>query len=263
MKSYAAERIEESLKASIELAAATYPDPKEARYYLSSFADSATWAATPYDGQGEADAGKTLGPVYLTNVRKVPLSEIDRHSAEKVVTGYLASHYRAPELDRVLVRLLVRCEYLAYVNSQLAPGALGAQPLRALRPIQMLFLNFALNALFLGLFGYGFWALATYTPVPDGWIGWVLGAMGAWIVFATVWQIVVLPRDWIRNKTARTKALELINVMRDADQSIPETGAISVARVRQMVDKAADAGTVWPQPVYPLLEDIAGRTSTF
>jgi hypothetical protein len=199
----------------------------------------------------------------LGRARQGDLPDYNRAEAEPIAAEYLAGPLRSSVIDRYLTRLLVEQEYFAYALTQLSPRHIVyQQPLRRMRPIGAFFLNILANLVLLALIFGLTWAVVSFTFIPEnaGWI--VVAILLTWFILATTYQLITLPRDWLKNKKDRDTSLKLLSAQNDTYLSLKASGPISVSRVRTMVDRAADAGTVWPQTLFALLDDIAARSAT-
>jgi len=199
----------------------------------------------------------------LAAARRGDLPDYYRADAEGVVSGYLTGSLRNPIVDRYLVRFLLEQEFFAYALTELAPQyTWRVQILKRIRPINTLLLHFGANVVFFAFVAAVLWVLVKFTPLPELWAVIISSLLAIWIVIGTVFQILTLPFVWTRNKEARSAVEKVLLAQTDAYLSLQADGPISVSRVRLMVDRAADAGTVWPQTLFALLDDIASRGAT-
>lgn len=203
---------------------------------------------------------ENLFPLVLNapaEARKGTLPNYDRQQGEGIVSDYLEQPHRHPIIDRNLAQMLIETEYYAYLSSQLAPNTFHRQPLKAVGPLATYFLNVIGSAVIVGLLIWG------VSAIGGGWTVWVIGLLLAWLAFALIFQTVTLPSAWMKARKERAKIEGLASAMNDARLAIRTDGLVSVARVSDVVKRAADIGTIWPQSIFPLLEDVASRTSRF
>lgn len=214
---------------------------------------------------GVEDSNRPIIPtVYepFSSAKRGPLPQFDRYTGEQLVSEYLKQPQRHSIIDRALTQLLVNQEFYAYATTQLSPGQLSAQPLRQVGPLSAVAINLAANVVLMGLVWALLWALVKWTPFPEGW-GVGLGiAAAVWVLGVTILQVLLLPRSLVRHAKVRSNVLRLLDLQNAAHLSLLSDGPVSPKQVRKAVEDAAEAGTVWPQSVYPLLDDIASRSGT-
>lgn len=208
-------------------------------------------------------SGMMFPSIYdpYADARKGNLPSYGPGTVERLVGDYLDLPYRHTLLDKWLLRLLVETEFFAFASSQLTPGAFNPQPLRRLGALSAFGLNVVANAVLVAVVWLILWAANEWTPVGGGWTGWAAAVAGGWFVLAFFLNLISLPRDWHRLVKARRAATDLLEAQRDAWQSLLSDGPISVRRVSETVQAAADKGTVWPSATFALLDDVAARTA--
>lgn len=201
-------------------------------------------------------------PEPFAEARRGGLPQYYRFDAEQLVGGYLSQPVRHRLIDRHLVRLLIETELFAYAASQLAPNPLNPQPLRQMGALATF--AFVTVSGLVGLVALGgvLFALDRWTPLGGAWMGWVFGLAALWTVGATLWNLAFVPRNFMRVRAVRKSIGELFAAMADARLAVISQGPLSVARVSETVRRAADKGTVWPQSIFALLDDIAARSPT-
>ncbi len=69
----------------------------------------------------------------------------------------------------------------------------------------------------------------------------------------------MLPKVWLANRNAKHTVEGLLNHISLTYSALTSDGPISVQHVSGLANRAAEAGVVWPGPLFVLLEDIKGR----
>lgn len=173
---------------------------------------------------------------------------IIRLDVEEAAAGYLALPYRAEGLDRLLTDMLISAEMFAFADEM--------QPqLKQKLPTVLSWLWGNLKSLVIGLSIAGLlvW-LAPDTTV----VLWIAGIIAGLTLLGAAFSVVVFPFLYPGVQAHRRKFNATVMGMIDAYTALGGSPA-SVSHIRKLVDRATDAGVVWPAPLMALLDDIADR----
>jgi hypothetical protein len=203
-------------------------------------------------------------PIQDVKAKKTP--RFDRLEIESIAGRYLELPYRTETVDRVLVDLLVALELYQYADQMLNeptfPGFPARSPLKT-RPFVNYLVNVVIAALLMIAIGAGLWGLQIIGLFPYDWL------FPGYLVLALIFVMMLaistfaLPRAvWLIRK-ARTKTLELMDQMNGVYAELASNGPISARHIELRARSAADAGVVWPGPLFALLDDINSRTGRF
>jgi hypothetical protein len=181
---------------------------------------------------------------------------INRKAIEEVATSYLQLPYRSQLVDRTLIDILIGMEMYAFGVESL--HWMPTSPLQQ-RHILRQFISVMLWASILLLVPS--YLIFTYLPPligrsPAGWISDILIAL--FFLFAAIITFT-LPFAWRNQVIARSKVRKMIDATVYAYAELQSDSVVSAARVRQVVQQAADAGVLWPSPLYAVLDDNIRR----
>jgi len=203
-------------------------------------------------------------PLYDLKIKKTP--SLARQDIEAVVGSYLRLPYRAQPIDRMLVDLLIALELYGYGNEILNPDYIkGLTPTPPLKQSAVLgwlteiggsLAVWVVIALLL-------WGLNAAHLFPTDWL---LGANAllAVIFFAyAVWVSVQLPGAMLALRKRKQAILGLLTQMNSVYVELNSDGPISARHIEERAKRAADAGVVWPGPLFALLDDINRRDGRF
>lgn len=223
------------------------------------------WAMTPPEGDTQGDVWSHRGSDgVIENVKAKRIPAFQRLEIEAVVGRYIAGKVKSAAADRVLVDVLVAMEFFQYADSVLnAPHVpvLAPSILRR-RPLLDWFLGRLFSA-FAGLVGFGLFWLSSKLFFPEQWL-WIVGViLVVLFVIEAVWSVAVLPRVWLAVRAAQKQIRGILSQMSDVYFVLESNGPISARHVTELVKKSAEAGVVWPAPLYVLLEDITARGGRF
>lgn len=145
-------------------------------------------------------------------------------------SSYLKGPLRVPMFDRGLIDALVAQETFAYIDGHAGRGPLLTQ---------------------LGCLGSWFVLLVGYQLLVGGadanWTRFWWGVGGLLLLILVLWA-------W-----PKRGPFALYRTMRDTYQLL--TGSVvSVPEMRRRVNRARDAGVVWPPELYAVLDDVEDRT---
>jgi hypothetical protein len=201
-------------------------------------------------------------PLHLIRAGQSPY--MWRDGVLDAASGYLELPYRAPRLERTLADVLVALELYAFGDEMLRPVPrylrwLVQSPLQQKHVLRSYLGGILWNGLiFLG----GAYLAATYLPTLAGETAaaWVAGISAALFVLLTLLSTIALPFAWRHQAKAREKVWKMIELMLATYTSLDDGGTVSSRRVREVAAKAADAGVVWPGPLFAILDDNIGRS---
>ncbi|TFI58864.1 hypothetical protein E2493_07295 [Sphingomonas parva] len=173
---------------------------------------------------------------------------IIRLDVEEAAAGYLALSYRVDDLDRLLTDMLMAAEMFAFADEM--------QPqLTQKLPTVLSWLWSNLKSLVIGLSIAG--VLAWLAPEATV-VLWMAGIIAGLTLLGAAFSLVVFPFLYPGIRAQRQKFNATIMGMIDAYAALDGAPA-SVSHIRKLVDRATDAGVVWPAPLMALLDDVADR----
>jgi hypothetical protein len=181
--------------------------------------------------------GKKRGEPYI------PILDVDAAAA-----AYLALPFRVASIDRLLTDMLMAAELFAFADE--------SQPqLKQKLPIVLGWAWGNLKSLVCGLAiaGILFWIAPTSTSMQ-----WIAGTIAGLTVLLVAFSVVLFPFVYPAARAQREKFTAVITGMTDAYRTLNGSPA-SVSHVRKLVDRATEAGVVWPAPLMALLDDINER----
>jgi len=197
------------------------------------------------------------------SARSGRLPEYPRRECEQYTGAYLDGEFRAPTVDRALCRLLIEQEFFAFLSTQLSPDAPASAPLRQMGSIAAWFLGALTTAILLVICYVMIWAAHKWLGLPEGWAFGIGATITALSLFSVALGLVFLPFTFIRQQKLRKERRTLLTAQNDARIAVLGSDPVSVQRVRTVVERSADMGTVWPQSLFALLDDIAIRSARF
>lgn len=243
------------------------------------------WETTPFDRYLH-DAVETIQSLYWTfprdgeahdgrlwshrgfllqDVKANLLPDLQRYEIEQIAGGYVNGTSKTQTVDRLLVDLLVALEFAQYAQTTvnaphipfLAPNVLkrGA--------IVEWFVGRIIAAVIVYVILVIFWGLSRIGLFPDSWVSGVgLIVTCLWLLDAA-WGTIMLPKAWMATRKAKQTILGLLNHMSLTYAALASDGPVSAQHVTGLVNRAAEAGVVWPGPLHVLLEDITARGGRF
>ena len=201
-------------------------------------------------------------PLQVIESGKAPY--ISRDSIEGAASEYLKLPYRAPLLERTLVDVLIAREVYTFgteVGVRKPKFILRLLPMPLRPPLQQrhTLLGYLTGELWSAavLLGLAYLS-ATYLPAAIG--GWVAGGLVALFVVMLALDTIFLPWRWWESAQVARQAGRNDPTDGSTYKELPPGVAVSTRRLREVVNKAADAGVVWPSPLYAMLDDNIGRT---
>lgn len=203
-------------------------------------------------------------PLYDLKIKKTP--SLARQDIEGVVGSYLRLPYRAQPIDRMLVDLLIALELYGYGNEILNPDYIkGLTPTPPLKQSAVLgWLTEIGGSLAVWIvIALGLWGLNAAHLFPTDWL-FGANALLAVIFFAyAVWVSVQLPGAMLALRKRKQAILGLLTQMNSVYVELNSDGPISARHIEDRAKRAADAGVVWPAPLFALLDDINRRDGRF
>ncbi len=116
-----------------------------------------------------------------------------------------------------------------------------------------------INAVVFGGVGALAWWLASNNILSESSATWVNEIVWGLFYLFFVFSTAALPFGWWWQWKARRNVRSLMKFMVFSYEELNPAVAVSAIRVRELVDKAADAGVVWPSPLFALLDDVIVR----
>jgi hypothetical protein len=203
-------------------------------------------------------------PIYDLRSKKAPA--FDRPGIEAAVGRYLDLSYRSREIDRLLVDLLVALEFYAYgeqtINAFAIPGIVATSPLKRRVLVEWLVSNVLSVALWVAL-AFALWGLSRIQLFPSSWLVGANLVLGVLFVAGFAWSTVWLPRSWWVVHQEKLKIAALLDEMNCVYAELNSNGPISARHIEERARNAANAGVVWPAPLFALLDDINRRDGKF
>jgi hypothetical protein len=196
--------------------------------------------------------------------------DVPRDDVEHIANDYLELPYRVPIFERLLVDVLVATETYAFsidtigcrakddVKFAKELGGWGSPP-----PVTVLVQPHPvwryIKSTFFQLL---FWAVAGTAAV----LIWgdeaasavlpILFNLGLMTVGLTTLH---LPFRWLTHARNAARIRQLLRAETATYAELSPTGPVSAVRVREIASKAADAGVVWPAPLFMLLDEVIKR----
>lgn len=241
--------------------------PEEFEYALED-------AASIVDGLSDSikhkDAGTESDQQVLWSHRTYPIAEIKAKEApqfgraeiEETTAQYLRLPYRSEYIDRTLVDLLVALEIYAFGEEMINPKPFVGSPLKV-RPIVDWFLGNLFMVVFWIVIAAGFHGLNRIGLFPDDWLVWPHVVLGLLFAVNLVWSTLWLPRRWWSVHKLKKSIRATIEQMLGVYSELRSDGPISARHIEERARTAANAGVVWPPPLFVLLEDISRRDGMF
>lgn len=202
-------------------------------------------------------------PLYDIRANKVP--EIDRPEVEAATGAYLSLPYRSEAIDRLFVDILVAMELYAFgdemFNEPCFPGLTPRSPLKQRHAFFTYCCVNGSNGLLFGVIGGAAFFAASHGWIGWSWAAWIAGACAILFFLLFVLSTVALPYNWKRVTRGKRRVIELLERMNHTYTALKSDGPISAHHISDLVRSAADAGVIWPAPLYALLDDILRRSA--
>ena len=167
---------------------------------------------------------------------------------EGAAAAYLGLPYRVNALDRLLTDMLMAAEMFSFAD-EVQPQLKQKMP----AVLAWLWGNLKSLILGLGLAGVILWFAPESTANQ-----WTAGIVVGLTLLGAAFSLVVFPFMYPSIRARRQKFTGTVTAMTDAYITLggsPTSGP----HIRKMVERATDAGVVWPAPLMALLDDIAER----
>lgn len=173
--------------------------------------------------------------------------DMGRQEIEYAVSGYLALPFRRERFDRLFVDLLMALELYAFGRE--SRGEIRRHSLWGWLRYRVYSGIFWAIVIWLG------WKTADWNWVSRDTAGTIQIVCLVLFSLESVLSLYALFRPSIRGK--------VLGEMNSAYAELNSDGPISAARIEERVKAAANAGVIWPAPLYVLLEDSKSRGGKF
>ncbi len=220
-----------------------------------------------FDRDGDAKSGRLWShkSFLIGDVRGKLLPTFQRSEIEQIAGSYVKGDLKTQTVDRLLVDLLVGMEFAQYAETVIhTPHVPLLAPSVMKRGVVFEWFIGRIIAAVLGYVGYMvFWGLDKIGLFPNSWL-WLVGLIltGLWLLDAA-WGTLMLPKVWMETRKAKQTVEGLLNHMSLTYSALSSDGPVSVQHVTGLANRAAEAGVVWPAPLFVLLEDIGARGGRF
>ncbi|MFN3930865.1 MAG: hypothetical protein ACK4JY_03865 [Brevundimonas sp.] len=256
------------------VAAGVFPSEPTDRWKTPPFDDYLHKAVEPinnlywaFDREGARHNGELWRhhPSLLQDVKGGRIPEFSRYEIEGIAGEYVKSGLKTATVDRLMVDLLVALEFAQYaqttVNAPHVPFL--AQNVLKRGVIFEWFFGRIIAAVIAYVILAAFWGLSRVGLFPDSWVSGVgLIVTCLWLLDAA-WGTIMLPKVWMATRKAQQTIGALLNHMSLTYAALASDGPISAQHVTGLVNRATEAGVVWPGPLHVLLEDITARGGRF
>lgn len=170
------------------------------------------------------------------------------HEVQDGAAAYLALPYRVDALDRLLIDMLIAAEMFAFFD-EMQPQFKQRLP----TILSWLWGNLKSLAIGLAVAGVLVWLAPNSTVAL-----WIAGIIALLTLLGTALSIVLFPFFYPAVRIQRQKFNATVMSMINAYSTLGGSPA-SLPHVRKMVDRATDAGVVWPAALMALLDDVGER----
>jgi hypothetical protein len=159
---------------------------------------------------------------------------------------------------------LVALELFAYgeemtVKPPLGFGWAARSPLTQKHVLRQYFGNLLFSAVL--LLGPAALAVAFGPPlIGETAALWIYGILVGLFLLSLLVSTISVPFAWYHQRKSKRKVRDLITAMANTYSELSGDGQISARRLREVAARAADAGVVWPNPLFPILDDNIART---
>jgi hypothetical protein len=195
-----------------------------------------------------------------------------KDQVEQTATAYLSQPLRSLLYDRTLVDVLLACEIFLFADEmygqrkqpwwytwrQLRNGQLRSPYAISTGSVAKLaFWPWIVGTGVLAIIAAATAAIAEW--LVDGLGIWIVAAMGAWWLMNNALTIMEFPKlsrklaDWRNVVDGLTDRMLVTYAQMQSD------GVISARHILDSAKKAAEAGVVWPAPLFVVLEDVIAR----
>jgi hypothetical protein len=203
-------------------------------------------------------------PLYDLKIKRTP--SLGRQDIEAVVGSYLRLPYRAQVIDRMLVDLLIALELYGYGDEILNPVYIkGLTPTPPLKQSAVLgwLTEIGVGLAIWIVVALVLWGLAAIRIFPGSWLLGANALLALLFLANAAWATVFLPRAMLALRNRKQAILGLLTQMNSVYLELRSDGPISARHIEERARKAADAGVVWPAPLFALLDDISRRDGRF
>jgi hypothetical protein len=195
------------------------------------------------------------------------LPKVHRQDLYSATGEYLKLPIRCALADRILVDALIAVEAIDYgremFGKQDAVSSLfpSRSPFKQTHIFWKFLISLATNFVFFAVL-VAVTAFLGYKEVLG--TGWAIGISVTWIAFfllLAALQVISLPFAWRQQTKARTLVADLMKEMMLTYDELKDDGPISVQRVRDVAERAANKGVAWPSALFALLDDMRARNA--
>lgn len=199
------------------------------------------------------------------SIKRRQFPYMSRDEIESQAYAYLELPYRVPGLERLLIDILIALELYAYTKEMLQKPIPGLAWANRSPLMQKHVLRKYIFAQFWGglcLLGLAFLA-SNYgrNVVGPTAAGWISGTLVGLFLLDLVVSTALLPFAWRAQRKEKEQVRRLIKHMLETYHELRGEGQLSTRRLREVATRAADAGTVWPKPLFLILDDNERRVS--
>ncbi|SFP86380.1 hypothetical protein SAMN04488047_11521 [Tranquillimonas alkanivorans] len=200
---------------------------------------------------------------FLSEVKKHGELQVDRDGLEYAVGRYLDSPYRDLQVDRLLVQALSDMEITAYVEEQVRPNPFPGRSRLQVQRASLLVGWLKVSAKAAGVLAlYLVGLVGLYALVPNLPAAWLIAAGLAGGVIYLLFTLAVLVsaiRAGPKWRRMRETTETLIDKMTSFHVEMRGSGPISVRYLRDRMQQLTEAGVIWPQSLWSLLDDLEAR----
>lgn len=195
------------------------------------------------------------------------LPDIHRQDLYIATGEYLRLPIRCALADRILVDALIAVEAVDYgremFGKQDAVSSLfpSRSPFKQTHIFWRFLVSLAMNFVL-----FAFLVAVTAFLGYKGVLGtrWALGISVTWIaifLLLAALQVISLPFAWRQQTKTRTLVADLMKEMLLTYDELKDDAPVSVQRVRDVAERAANKGVAWPSTLFALLDDMKARNA--
>jgi hypothetical protein len=195
------------------------------------------------------------------------LPDIRRQDLYGATDEYLRLPIRCALADRILVDALIAVEAIDYGREMFGKqdGVSSLFPSRSPFKQAHIFWRFLASL----AINFVFFAVLVAVTVFIGYkgvlgTGWALGISVTWIglfLLLAALQVISLPFAWRGQTKSRALVADLMKEMLLTYDELRDDAPVSVQRVRDVAERAANKGVAWPSALFALLDDMKARNA--
>lgn len=200
-------------------------------------------------------------------IKNDDLPAIRRQDLYNATDEYLRLPIRCALADRILVDALIAVEAIDFgremFGKQDAVSSLfpSRSPFKQTHIFWKFLIGLSMNFVFFAVL-VAVTAFLGYKEVLG--TGWAIGISVTWIglfLLLTALQVISLPFAWRQQTKARTLTADLMEEMLLTYDELRDDGPVSAQRVRDVAERAANKGVVWPGALFAVLDDMRARNA--